>query len=177
MKFFFLPQTYLQLGCVVAVSTLFGAILNQVLSNSDEHEKKIIEENSTQEVQLEKISEPLKMMLLVRKDLKMEVGKIAAQCGHGVLGVYRDIQKKKNKIHLHYVKEWIRIGQKKIAVKIPDLETLKSSSKLAQELNIPFHIVVDAGKTVVAPNTMTVLAIGPALESQINKITKGFKLL
>ena len=35
----------------------------------------------------------LKMVLIVRDDLKMGIGKIGAQCGHATLGAYQMIKK------------------------------------------------------------------------------------
>ena len=38
----------------------------------------------------------MKMVLVVRSDLKMGKGKIGAQCGHAVLGAYRQMMQSKN---------------------------------------------------------------------------------
>ena len=39
------------------------------------------------------------------------------------------------------------------------------------------YLVVDAGRTQIAPNSKTVLAIGPAPKSQLDEITGHLKLL
>jgi peptidyl-tRNA hydrolase, PTH2 family len=116
----FLPQNYFELSFMILVSAVGGYFLLSYFFS-----KKINFQEKQEKVEIfEKIKEPLKMVLLVRKDLKMEIGKIASQCSHATLGVFRKIQKSNNSIHSHYVKEWLRIGQKKIALRIPDLETL-----------------------------------------------------
>jgi hypothetical protein len=44
----------------------------------------------------------LKMVLIVRQDLKMQAGKTAAQCGHATLGAY----KKSLRLRPEYVEAW-----------------------------------------------------------------------
>ena len=60
---------------------------------------------------------PFKMMLCVNMELKMDKGKIGAQCGHATLGAY--------KIAARYCKSalkvWEYMGQAKIAVKVESL--------------------------------------------------------
>ena len=50
-------------------------------------------------------------------------------------------------------------------------------SAQAEEAHIWNFQVVDAGRTEVEPNTKTVLAIGPDLNSNIDQITGNLKLL
>jgi hypothetical protein len=122
----FFPQNYFELSFVIFISAISGYLLISYFFSTKKKFKEIVEKPETQEKveTLEKIKEPLKMVMLVRKDLKMENGKIVSQCSHATLGVFRKIQKSNNVVHSHYVKEWLRIGQKKIALRIPDLETL-----------------------------------------------------
>jgi peptidyl-tRNA hydrolase len=61
-----------------------------------------------------------KQVIVVRKDLRMGVGKIAAQVGHAaVLGV--DESKKFDNV---WVRRWLNEGQPKIVVKVNSLEEL-----------------------------------------------------
>ncbi len=55
-----------------------------------------------------------------------------------------------------------------------DMMRLKSS---ANEAGICSYIVEDAGHTQVEPGSKTVLALGPAPKSKIDKITSSLKLL
>ena len=43
----------------------------------------------------------MKMVLVIRSDLKMGKGKIGAQCGHAVLGAYRQATLLKNGVRVH----------------------------------------------------------------------------
>eukprot|EP00698_Gefionella_okellyi_P021449 TRINITY_DN695_c0_g1_i1.p2 TRINITY_DN695_c0_g1~~TRINITY_DN695_c0_g1_i1.p2 ORF type:complete len:170 (+),score=40.30 TRINITY_DN695_c0_g1_i1:362-871(+) len=115
----------------------------------------------------------LKMVLLVRTDLKMSSGKIAAQCGHAVLGAYKQATKRT----ADWVRKWERFGQAKIALKVPDEEQMESMYKQATEAGLPAYIVVDAGRTQIPANSRTVLAIGPAPVKLINELTSSLKLL
>eukprot|EP00041_Stephanoeca_diplocostata_P029279 m.861166 g.861166 ORF g.861166 m.861166 type:complete len:163 (+) comp23530_c2_seq10:196-684(+) len=66
--------------------------------------------------------EPCKMVFLIRKDLKMEKGKIAAQCGHATLACYKAARKYQRKV----VERWEQMGQAKIALKIDDDKELET---------------------------------------------------
>ena len=62
----------------------------------------------------------MKLVLVVRNDLGMTKGKVAAQCSHATLGCYKDAMKTCPDI----VSTWERWGQMKIVLKAPDLDTL-----------------------------------------------------
>lgn len=118
-------------------------------------------------------SEECKMILAVRMDIKMEKGKIAAQCGHATLAVY----KLAKKVTPKFVSQWERRGQAKVAVKCPDEEIMLDLEKKAKELGIAARSIIDAGRTQIAPNTRTVLGLGPAPVSLMNQLTGHLKLL
>jgi len=46
--------------------------------------------------------QPCKLVLVVRTDLKMTTGKIAAQCGHATLACYKALVKKNPKLLRHW---------------------------------------------------------------------------
>lgn len=125
-----------------------------------------------------------KMILVVRSDLKMGTGKIAAQCSHATLGVYRKIvsQHKHHKSpktakHVNWALDWSESGCAKIAVKAKDEAEMNQVKEKVKQLGLPFYLVIDAGKTQIARNSATVLAVGPAPESLINQCTGHLKLL
>lgn len=64
-------------------------------------------------------NEQYKLMLCVRTDLKMGKGKMCAQCGHAVLGLYRKFS------HSKFIEKWLVSGQAKIAVKIKEEEMIQ----------------------------------------------------
>ena len=73
--------------------------------------------------------------------------------------------------------KWERYGQAKVAVKCESEEELVAAYKAAKQRGLPAHVVVDAGRTQIAPNTRTVLAVGPAPVEEVDNVTGRFKLL
>lgn len=98
-----------------------------------------------------------KMVIIVRTDLKMGKGKIAAQVGHGVLGSYLDCMKLFPE-NLNYYNENSR---PKIVLKIEGEENLVNIYREARNAKLPCNLVVDAGRTQIAPGSKTVCGIGP----------------
>jgi peptidyl-tRNA hydrolase len=111
-----------------------------------------------------------KMVLVVRTDLMMGKGKMAAQCCHATLGSYKQATSKE-------IQLWELNGQAKICVKINNEELLIQLAQKAKKKGLNYYIVHDAGKTQIAPNSKTVLSIGPAPNDQIDAITGNLKLL
>lgn len=118
-------------------------------------------------------SEPCKMVLVVRKDLPMTKGKIAAQCAHAAIGCY----KKAIENTPGNVMAWKQQGQAKIALQCQSLTELQSLQMRAARLGVISERIVDAGRTQIEPGSVTVLGIGPAPISKVNEITGHLKLL
>jgi len=116
---------------------------------------------------------PYKMVLCVNMSLKMEKGKIAAQCGHATLACYR----KSLKMCPDAVAWWERLGQAKIALKINDESEMDIIQAKARALGLATYIVEDAGRTQIAAGSRTVLGIGPAPVKVVDSITSHLKLL
>ena len=72
---------------------------------------------------------------------------------------------------------WERKGAMKIALRVDSEEQLLTLEAQAESLQLPHYLVVDAGHTQIAPNTRTVLAIGPAPVETIDQICGQLKLL
>ncbi|CAM8991893.1 unnamed protein product [Rhodiola kirilowii] len=118
------------------------------------------------------IIEDFKMVLVVRNDLKMGKGKIAAQCSHATLGLYKKILHRAPKA----LQRWEMCGQVKVVVKIESEEDLLVLQERAKALHLPTHVTIDAGRTQIAPNSRTVMAVlGPA--DLVDDVTGGLKLL
>ena len=116
-----------------------------------------------------------KMVLCIRTDLNMSAGKVAVQCCHGAIDAVDWLEK--NCINsLDIRNSWDLQGSKKVALQIEDEKQLVDLYSKAKALKLPAQIVKDAGETEVDPGTKTVLAIGPGLEQEINKITGSLKL-
>ncbi|GAA5908668.1 aminoacyl-tRNA hydrolase [Sporobolomyces salmoneus] len=117
--------------------------------------------------------EPCKLVLVVRTDLNMNKGKIAAQCGHATLACYKSLNRSNPKLINH----WERTGQAKIAVKCDSEDELLILQATAKSLGICARSIQDAGRTQVAAGSTTVLGIGPAPVRLVNQVTGNLKLL
>ncbi|KAJ8910489.1 hypothetical protein NQ315_012336 [Exocentrus adspersus] len=114
-----------------------------------------------------------RLIMGVRNDLKMQKGKVAAQCGHAAVAAYAKALKEKPRT----LKNWLRFGRgTKIAVRVDSEEELLDLDKRAKQLDVLSSIVRDAGQTQVAPGSRTVIAIGPAPKSVLDKISGHLKL-
>jgi len=114
----------------------------------------------------------LKQVIIVRKDLKMGSGKVAAQVAHAVI---LSSEKARNK-NIEWFTGWFNLGQPKIILKVNSIEELEKINKLGQFNNLPTAIVRDAGLTQLESGTATCVGIGPAPNYLIDRITGGLKL-
>jgi len=114
----------------------------------------------------------LKQVIVVRKDLGMKPGKIAAQCAHASVEA---IEKTEQQTH-GIVEEWKASGMPKIVLKVNSEKELLELFMQIKKL-IPTALIRDAGRTQVEPGSITCIGIGPAKEAEINKFTGKLKLL
>ena len=115
-----------------------------------------------------------KMIIVVRRDLKMSVGKTAAQVAHAALGCYKQSLSKNPNI----VTNWENMsGQAKIVLGVDNEKQLFEIKNKAEQAGLITYVIHDAGRTEVAPNTATCCAIGPDLVQKIDEITGKLKLL
>ena len=152
-------------------------ILNLIKGKRNRVKKKKEEINYNNKKYNFKESDDLKMVFLVRQDLKMKAGKIAAQVAHAALGLYDDIIFGNNKYQQEALDFWVNYGQKKIVLKVPNLEIMNNALKQCKQANIENCLITDAGCTQIPPGSKTVLGIGPDTSEKINKITGTFKLM
>jgi peptidyl-tRNA hydrolase, PTH2 family len=115
----------------------------------------------------------VKQVVVVRKDLNMGTGKIAAQVGHACVLGAEHVRKSRPE----WYKEWELSGQEKVVVKVTSLDELEKIKRHAISLDLPWSEVTDAGHTQIAPGTVTCISIGPAPEDKVDKVTKDLKLL
>ena len=112
----------------------------------------------------------MKQVILVRADLKLPKGKMAAQCSHAAVEAAFNSDKKK-------VAEWRSEGQKKIVLKVKDEKDLLKYLQLAKDNKLKTALITDAGMTVVAPGTKTCVGIGPDEEDKIDEVTGKLKMV
>jgi len=118
-----------------------------------------------------------KMVLIVRQDLGMGVGKIAAQVGHAVLGAYQTIVESEDVKQQEALFNWEENGQAKIVLKIKSKEEMLEVSKKAKQAGLNYYIVADAGRTQIEAGSLTVLAVGPASSADLDPVTGHLKLM
>lgn len=127
----------------------------------------------------------VKQVIVLRTDLNMRKGKMAAQACHASLGVF---------IQDHFMEErelsymiiplplqaqrWLVTGTTKIAVGIPTEHELHELAHKAKLAGIPYYVVTDAGRTEFGGKpTVTCMALGPWDSEEIDKLTGDLKLL
>jgi peptidyl-tRNA hydrolase, PTH2 family len=111
-----------------------------------------------------------KQVILVRQDLKLPKGKMAAQAAHAsVEAVLRSDSE--------MVKNWRNEGMAKIVIKVKDEKELIKYFQEAKDNDLVASLITDAGRTVIAPGTKTCAAIGPDDEEKIDKVTGELSLM
>jgi PTH2 family peptidyl-tRNA hydrolase len=118
-------------------------------------------------------AEEIKQVIIVRKDIKMGTGKLAAQVGHAAVMSYLETTKVNNKI----AEEWLNTGGKKIVLKVENEESLRKLFGAFKYKKIPCALITDAGLTQLPPGTVTALGVGPWATRELNPLTSMLKLL
>lgn len=113
-----------------------------------------------------------KLVVVVRDDLEMSVGKLSAQVAHAAVTCALEAKAKKTK----WFAEWYREGQRKVVLRVDGVEELRELKDLAARAKLPFALITDAGLTELPPNTTTCLGIGPAPSRDIDSITGSLPL-
>jgi len=114
-----------------------------------------------------------KQVIVVRTDIKMSKGKIAAQAGHAAVSASEYARKNRPE----WWNPWIREGQCKIAVKVKSEQELLELERKARNEGLPAALIVDRGLTELPPETITCLGIGPAPSDKVDIITGKLSLL
>jgi len=112
-----------------------------------------------------------KLTLVVRADLGMGRGKIAAQAAHAAVAAALA------SIANADFRAWLRDGQPKVVLRANSEEQLHEIAHQASAAGLPVQVIHDAGRTQVAEGTPTCCAIGPAEGSRIDSVTGELSLL
>jgi PTH2 family peptidyl-tRNA hydrolase len=113
----------------------------------------------------------VKLAVVVRTDLAMGRGKIAAQVAHAAVAATL------GNLDGADLAAWLRDGQPKVVLKVPSAEHLQDVVQQAKAIGLPVELVSDAGRTQVTPGTLTCCAVGPAESHRIDAVTAGLSLL
>jgi PTH2 family peptidyl-tRNA hydrolase len=111
----------------------------------------------------------LKQAIVVRTDLKMGRGKIASQASHASVAAL-------NRVTTAAYNAWVSSGMKKVVLRITGKKALLDLFKMAKR-TFPAALVKDAGLTQVKAGEPTCIAIGPAAEVDLDRLTGKLKLL
>lgn len=111
-----------------------------------------------------------KQAIIIRQDLNMPKGKLAAQAAHASVAAVLKSSKE-------IVKKWESEGMKKVVLKANSLDELKKLQSEAKKNKLIGTIITDAGKTFFKEGTITCLAIGPDKEKEVDKVSGKLKLL
>lgn len=114
-----------------------------------------------------------KMVIVVRTDLGMSVGKMVAQACHAAVMA----SEKSKKTRTKHWRRWLDTGGKKVALGAESLEELEALALQAEKLDIVNELVQDAGHTEVPPGTVTCLGLGPDQAMKIDRVTGDLPLL
>ncbi len=114
-----------------------------------------------------------KMIIVMRNDLKMSKGKIAAQASHAAVNCALATMKKDSR----GFDQWNREGQRKVVLRVDSLEALFEIKAIADANNIINSLITDAGRTEIPAGTVTCIGLGPSKDSVLDKITGELKML
>jgi peptidyl-tRNA hydrolase, PTH2 family len=114
-----------------------------------------------------------KQVIIVRRDVNMGTGKIAAQVAHAAVMGAEKVKASRRE----WFNSWLAAGQAKVVVKVKNIEELMDVRMRAEELNLPVVQVHDSGLTQIPSGTITCIGIGPAPSELIDKVTFKLKLL
>jgi len=117
------------------------------------------------------MTEEYKQAILIRTDLDMSKGKIAAQCAHAAVDAVIRVLEVDRLFKSDIFKSWKRQGMKKVILKVSGKEELFKFKSAAEREGLKVAIIKDAGMTELPPGTYTALAIGPAREDKVDKVT------
>lgn len=130
-----------------------------------------------------------KQVIVMRKDLSMNKGKMIAQGAHASMKVLLDRGGHPHTGHPddRYVftmnlwpdlVEWLEGTFTKVCLGVSSEGELLDLYRAAQKMGLPCALITDSGKTVFKGQpTNTCIAIGPAGNNDIDKITGHLKLL
>jgi PTH2 family peptidyl-tRNA hydrolase len=114
-----------------------------------------------------------KQTIVVRADLGMGKGKLAAQCSHASLSAYKAVARSNPDV----ARDWEEGGQMKIVLKVSGEDELLDFFRRGKAAGIPCELIRDAGHTQIEPGTLTCFGAGPWEERELDRVFGALKLL
>lgn len=124
-----------------------------------------------------------KQVIVVRKDLNMRKGKIAAQAAHASMAALLNNSRYTEDDHLMLkltdkIKPWLEAGFTKVVVSVDSEEELLAVHQKCVDSSVITALIQDSGFTEFnGVPTYTAVAVGPDEHAVIDTITGGLKLL
>ncbi|KRH94850.1 Peptidyl-tRNA hydrolase [Pseudoloma neurophilia] len=119
------------------------------------------------------------LYLIINNDLKMSKGKILSQVCHLISEIFTTFLKE----HVGVIKDWKKKGEAKIVLKA-SFQNIKDIIKNVENYNnlidknsqLKITRIHDAGRTQVAPGSLTVISIGPCEKEIASKFVADLKM-
>ena len=111
-----------------------------------------------------------KQVIVIRRNLKLSKGKLAAQVAHASLEAFRRSDRR-------IAEEWESEGSKKVVLRVENTREMLDIMRKARADKLPVALIRDAGHTELRKGTTTCLGIGPDLEMRIDRVTGSLKML
>ncbi len=115
--------------------------------------------------------------IILRGDLGLPKGKIAAQAGHAVQLAIRAVERSGDERALRYLGTWEAGSYTKIALKVAGPEDLDALCCRLAAAGVLHARVVDEGRTVIEPGTVTAVGLQPLPRSEAAAFVAGLRLL
>ncbi|PSR91268.1 Peptidyl-tRNA hydrolase [Actinidia chinensis var. chinensis] len=168
----FKPENFIP-GLVIGFILGLFLDLSKPTKTTTKKSNLLLGKNQKQRLASVNSDEELKMVLVVRQDLKMGAGKIASQCAHAATGIYSELMHSQRSL----LRQWELCGQPKIVVTCKNQQEMNRLKDTAESIGLPTFVVADAGRTQVSAGSKTVLAVGPGSRASVDSVTGKLRLL
>lgn len=112
----------------------------------------------------------MKQVIVVDEALDLPRGKLAAQVAHASVAAFLsaapDVQR-----------AWLEVGMPKVVLAVENSEALTALHERARVAGLAASLVRDAGRTVLAPGTLTCIGIGPGETDDVDRLTGSLELV
>ncbi len=118
-----------------------------------------------------------KQAIIVRVDLGMSKGKLAAQSAHASLDAALKVMQQDKVFKTNMFEGWRKEGAKKVVLRVESEQALIKLRDEAVRAALKNSLIKDAGMTELPSGTITAVGIGPDEEKKIDKITENLNAL
>lgn len=129
------------------------------------------------------MSKDVKQVIVVRKDLNMRKGKIAAQVAHASMAFFSENNdsKRVDEVHVKLTEteaQWLSTSRAKIVASVDSEDQLRDLIFHAESKGVSVYPIIDAGRTEFhGEPTLTCASFGPGYIEDLDEITGNLKLL